>query len=356
MSAEVPKHSIEEYLMFFRHCTKRLQEEIPKCYPAERFAPQKSIIPTSAQDNLAALSSFRLNPTGAAIGLLLREMQMIWKCTRMPDAHSAEFDAWWKARFQGLAASSTALKILFDGWDSWVVHASEETHKFTVQTIKAINAQAIEDPSLTRNIGGQSVQVGEVIVTFVIATGDLELPSGEEEDETLAEQPPVEATPSARRKRKETALAQASSAQREVKKLRKRIEVESDEIEEPAAVPTETSRIDDKLREAFEAVEQEKEKEREKEGDVPSKNEKEKDLEEEEEIPTKVIVESIALAQKQQEIPRAELTSSELALFEDVEAEHSTAVLASEKQAELFASELVERTELPVAILRFGVG
>ncbi|CAL8162802.1 unnamed protein product [Prunus armeniaca] len=57
---------------------------------------------------------------------------------------SAEFDAWWKAKFQGLPASSTGLKILFDGWDSWVVHAGEQTHRFMVQTIKDINAQAIE--------------------------------------------------------------------------------------------------------------------------------------------------------------------------------------------------------------------
>ncbi|CAL8163277.1 unnamed protein product [Prunus armeniaca] len=50
--------------------------------------------------------------------------------------------------------------------------------------------------------------------------------------------------------------------------------------------------------------EQEKENEREEEGDVPSKKEKEKDLEEEE-IHAEVIAESIALAQKQQEIPGA---------------------------------------------------
>ncbi|CAL9029856.1 unnamed protein product, partial [Prunus brigantina] len=75
---------------------------------------------------------------------------------------SAEFDAWWKTRFQGLPASSTALKVLFNGWDSWAVHAGEETHQFMVQIIKDINAQIIE-------------------------VGDLELPSVEEEDETAAE-------------------------------------------------------------------------------------------------------------------------------------------------------------------------
>lgn len=57
---------------------------------------------------------------------------------------SAKFDDSWKARFQGLPASSTALKVLFDGWDIWTVHAGEETHEFMVHTIKDINAQVIE--------------------------------------------------------------------------------------------------------------------------------------------------------------------------------------------------------------------
>ncbi|VVA37103.1 PREDICTED: LOC109946780, partial [Prunus dulcis] len=62
-------------------------------------------------------------------------------------------------------------------------------------------------PFLTENIGGQSVQAGEVIVTSIIAAGDLELPFGDEDDENQAEQPAAEATPSSRRKRKETASA-----------------------------------------------------------------------------------------------------------------------------------------------------
>ncbi|CAL2238242.1 unnamed protein product [Prunus armeniaca] len=224
---------------------------------------------------------------------------------------SAEFDAWWKARFQGLPASRIVLK-----------------------TIKGINAQVIE--------GGQSIQIGEVI--------DLELPSGEEEDEILAEQPTVEATPSARRKKKEIAFAQDSAAHLEAfaesppppppstksKRLRKRIVVEYVAMEEPRAAPTNTSGTDEELREAFEAVG--KEKELEEEGP----QEKEKEVEEEEEIPAEVIAERIALVQKQQEGPRAELTSSESALFEDAEAEHSTA-------AEQSVSEPVEQAELPVA-------
>ncbi|CAL8085748.1 unnamed protein product [Prunus armeniaca] len=169
-------------------------------------------------------------------------------------------------------------------------------------------------PSLTKNIGGQSIQGGEVIVTYVIATRDLELPSRDEEDETLAEQPPVEATPSTRRKRKETAHAQDSAALPKVsaespppptrsKKLRKRTGVEFDEIEKPVAVPTETSG----------------EKAQEKEKDVPTKEkEKRKEFKEEEEIPDE----------------RAEPTSSELALFDHVEAEHSVAAPELEVEAE----------------------
>ncbi|VVA36191.1 PREDICTED: LOC109946780, partial [Prunus dulcis] len=68
------------------------------------------------------------------------------------------------------------------------------------------------------------------------------------------------------------------------------------------------------------------------------------------EIPTEVIAESIAVAQKQQEIPRAELTSLELALFEDAEAEHSTAILAPEEQAKQSVSEPVDQAEQMVAV------
>ncbi|CAL8153044.1 unnamed protein product [Prunus armeniaca] len=96
---------------------------------------QKSTIPTFAQDNLAAHNSYLSNPIGVAIGPLLGGTWMhkdarcaVNKINNSADAldpawepnsfSSAEFDAWWKARFQGLPASSTALKILFDGWDS----------------------------------------------------------------------------------------------------------------------------------------------------------------------------------------------------------------------------------------------
>ncbi|CAL9017937.1 unnamed protein product [Prunus brigantina] len=197
----------------------------------------------------------------------------------------AEFDAWWKTRFQGLPASSTALKVLFNGWDSWVVHAGEESHQFMVQTIKDINAQIIDDPSLTKNIGGQSVQAGEVIVTSIITAGDLELPSGEEEEEDQAEQTPVEATPSVRRKRKETDHSAISAGSpfpppTKPKRLRKKTVEEYVAPGATTAVPTTTSGTDDELREAFEAVEQEKELEAlEEVGEGPQ--EKTKTVEEE---------------------------------------------------------------------------
>ncbi|CAL2257639.1 unnamed protein product [Prunus armeniaca] len=329
MSVEVPKQSIKEYLMFFRHCTKRSAAQWQV----------KSTIPTSVQGNLAALSSFHLNLKEVAIGALLGEMQMTWRCTRMLD---------WKVRFHDLPASSTALEVLFKGWDGWTVHTGEETHKFMVQTIKDINAQVIEDPSLTQNIGGQSVQAREVIVTSVIATGDLELPSGEgeeEEEEDRAEQTAVEATPSsARRKRKETAQPAASVGSpspppTKSKQLRKRTIEEYVAAEATAAVPTTTSGTDEELREAFEAVEQEKELEAlEEVGERPQ--EETKTVEEEEEIPAEVIVESIALAQKQQEKTR----------FEDPEAEHSTTAPAAEEQVGQSASEPVEQAKVPVLV------
>ncbi|CAL2229233.1 unnamed protein product [Prunus armeniaca] len=153
------------------------------------------------------------------------------------------------------------------------------------------------DPSLTKNIGGQAVHSVEVIVTSIIAAGDLELPFRDKEDETLAEQPAIEATLSGRRnKRKEIAPVHDSVVQPETsaesppppstksKRLRKRTVVEYVATEEPATAPTTTSGTDEELREAFEAVEQEKEPE---EGDVFLK-EKNKEFEEEAELPVAV--------------------------------------------------------------------
>ncbi|CAL9000949.1 unnamed protein product [Prunus brigantina] len=254
----------------------------------------KSIILTSAKGNSAALSLFHSNPT--------------------------EFDAWWKARFQGLPASSTALILLFDVWNSWAVHAGVKAKNFLVQMIKDINTQVIEvtDPALTKSIGGQAVQAGEVIVTYFIAAGDLELPFRDEEDEILAEQPAAEP---------ETSAESPPPPPTKSKRLRKSAVAEYIATESMVA-PTTTSGTDEELREAFEVVEQEKE------ADASTGIKKK----------AKMLKKSIALAQKQQETQRAELTSSELALFEDAEAEHSIAVLAEQS-----VSEPVEQAELPVA-------
>ncbi|CAL9019083.1 unnamed protein product [Prunus brigantina] len=273
--------------MFLRHCTRRYaaqwQVVLRRTYPW--FQPGYQLFEKELGEE-STITDFRKKFLSITL-----PRDLAYGGGKPPNYHFG-FDAWWKARFQGLPASSTALKVLFDGWDSWVVHVGEETHKFVVQTIKDITAQVIEHPSLTRNIGGQSVQDGEVIVTFVITAGDLELPSGDEEHETQAEQSAVEVTPSARRKkRKEIALVQESSAQPKVsaesrpppptkaKRLRKRAEVEYVATEETAAAPTTTSGTDEELREAFDAVEQEKEQE-EEEDDVDLK-EKNKELEEE---------------------------------------------------------------------------
>ncbi|CAL2247355.1 unnamed protein product [Prunus armeniaca] len=129
-------------------------------------------------------------------------------------------------------------------------------------------------------------------------------------------QPTVEATSSARRnQRNEVALAQDSVVQSKTsiesppppptrsKRLRKRTVVEYLATEEPTAAPTITSGTDEELREAFEAIKQEKEV------DVSTGDkEKTKEVEEEEEILAEVIAESIALAQQHQESHRAEPT------------------------------------------------
>ncbi|VVA41883.1 PREDICTED: LOC109946669, partial [Prunus dulcis] len=168
-------------------------------------------------------------------------------------------------------------------------------------------------PSLTKNVGGQSVQAGEVIVSSVIAAGDLELPSADEEDDVEAEQTPAEVVPSGRRKRKGAGIP-----------------------EEAAAIPVSPSGTDDELREAFEEVEQEKE------------------LQELEEVSQKKV--AGAEDDKQQKGPSAELTSSELALFEDAEAEHSTAVPEAEDQMGPSASDPVDQAELTVVVPEAEVG
>ncbi|CAL8992796.1 unnamed protein product [Prunus brigantina] len=163
------------------------------------------------------------------------------------------------------------------------------------------------DPSLTQDVGGQSAQAGEVFATSVITAGDLELPSGEEEEDQT-EQTLVEATSSVRRKRKDIAPSTIS---------------ELEEPEEAEEGPQEKAKL----------VEEEVSLVLVTDAAIPF-----------EEIPAEVIAESIALAQKQREDTIAGLTSSELALFEDPEGEHSTAVLSAEERASPSASEPVDQT------------
>ncbi|CAL2270529.1 unnamed protein product [Prunus armeniaca] len=172
-----------------------------------------------------------------------------------------------------------------------------------MKTIKDINAQVIEDPSLARNVGGQSIYDGRVI----------EEEEEEEQQQQQAEQTYVEATPSTRRKRKETART-ATSAESpsptptKSKRLRKRTEVEYVATEGTAADTTTTSGTDEELREAFEAVEQEKElEELEEVGKGPQ--EKAKTVEEEAELPVAIpegVVKVAAAAPKVMvEVPRS---------------------------------------------------
>ncbi|BBH01894.1 autoinhibited Ca2+-ATPase 11 [Prunus dulcis] len=198
---------------------------------------------------------------------------------------------------------------------------------------------------------------GEMQMTwslFCHCCGDLELPSADEEDDVEAEQTPAEAVPSGRRKRKGAGIPAGSPSPppTKLKKLKKKGEVEYFAAEEAAAIPVSPSGTDDELREAFEEVEQEKELQELEE--VSQK--KVAGAEDDDEIPAEVIAESIALAQKQQKGPSAELTSSELALFEDAEAEHSTAVPEAEDQMEPSASDPVDQAELTVVVPEAEVG
>ncbi|BBH02596.1 autoinhibited Ca2+-ATPase 11 [Prunus dulcis] len=204
------------------------------------------------------------------------------------------------------------------------------------------------------NVGGQSVQAGEVIVSSVIAAGDLELPSADEEDDVEAEQTPAEVVPSGRRKRKGAGIPAGSPSPppTKLKKLKKKGEVGVLCRRRGRTIPVSPSGTDDELREAFEEVEQEKELQELEE--VSQK--KVAGAEDDDEIPAEVIAESIALAQKHQKGPSAELTSSELALFEDAEAEHSTAVPEAEDQMEPSASDPVDQAELTVVVRRLRWG
>ncbi|XP_034198185.1 uncharacterized protein LOC117613720, partial [Prunus dulcis] len=368
ISAEVPKRSLEEYLMFFRHCTKRSaaqwQVVIRRTYPWFQAGfrlfekePEDEAARTDFRKKFLSITLPRDLPHGGGkppnyhlgaevyhpnfcarqLGCpQLIPLKSYRSCNRASSWRDADdLEVHKDARFQNLPASVTALKVLFDGWENWLVFADGEARAHMIQTIKDINAQTIE-------------------VSSVIAAGDLELPSADEEDDIGAEQTPVEAVPSGRKKRKGAGIPAGSPSPppTKLKKLKKKGEVEYFAAEEAAAIPVSPSGTDDELREAFEEVEQEKELQELEE--VSQK--KVAGAEDDDEIPAEVIAESIALAQKQQKGPSAELTSSELALFEDAEAEHSTAVPEAEDRMEPSASDPVDQAELTVVVPEAEVG
>ncbi|CAL8119887.1 unnamed protein product [Prunus armeniaca] len=225
MSIEVPKRSIEEYLMFLRPCTKRSvaqwQVVLRRSYPW--FQPGHRLFEKEPEEEEAKID-FRKKKNSecdAAPGHTLwwRETSQLssggksdhpnfcakqlgcpqliplksyrsyncatsWKDLDDLDVHkdyrcsvnkinnsvdalypswepkscsSGEFDAWWKALFAGLPDASTAMKTLFETWDAGIILVEPKAKKFIVQMVKGINAQVIEDPSMTSNLGSQSV-------------------------------------------------------------------------------------------------------------------------------------------------------------------------------------------------------
>ncbi|BBH05133.1 autoinhibited Ca2+-ATPase 11 [Prunus dulcis] len=165
---------------------------------------------------------------------------------------------------------------------------------------------------------------------FCYCRGDLELPSADEEM-MFRQNKPLPRLP--------------SPPPTKLKKLKKRSEVEYFAAEETAAVPATTSGTDEELREAFEEVEQEKE------------------LQELEEVPRKGgnggrrgDSREYCLGAEATKGSGAELTSSELALFEDAEAEHSTAAPEAEDQVERSVSDPVDQAELTVVVPEAEVG
>ncbi|CAL8089789.1 unnamed protein product [Prunus armeniaca] len=228
MSAEVPKRSIEEYLMY-RLFDKEPEEEeatidfrkkflgvtMPRDMPFGGGTPNyhlgKVYHPNFCARQLGCPQLIPLKSSKScrcSINKINNSVDALYPSWEPNSCSSTNFDAWWKARFFGLRDASTAVKVLFDTWDAGTVLGESDAKKFIVHLVKGINAQVIE---------GQAVQSGEVIGKFLnSALIDLELPFGDEEDDhvTLAK-PIVEATPAKKNKRKETTHAQDSVAQPE---------------------------------------------------------------------------------------------------------------------------------------------
>ncbi|CAL2256413.1 unnamed protein product [Prunus armeniaca] len=175
MSAEVPKCSIEEYLM---QCSRRLFEKeleeeeeriefrkkflsvmLPRDMPfgggkppnyhlgAEVYHPNfcaqqlgcPQLIPHKSYRSYNRATSWRDSDDldvhkdcKCSVNKINNSVDVLYPSWEPNSYSSADFDAWWKARFQGFSALSTALKVLFDGWDSWAIYAGAEAKSFMV--------------------------------------------------------------------------------------------------------------------------------------------------------------------------------------------------------------------------------
>ncbi|BBH09743.1 autoinhibited Ca2+-ATPase 11, partial [Prunus dulcis] len=379
ISAEVPKRSLEEYLMLFRHCTKRSaaqwQVVIRRTYPwfqtgfrlfekepedeaartdfrkkflsitlprdlphgggkppnyhlgAEVYHPNfcarqlgcPQLIPLKSYRSCNRASSWRdaddlevHKDARCAVNKINNSTDALYPSWEPNSCSSADFDAWWQTRFQSLPASVTALKVLFDGWENGTF--------LRMGTLKPHDPDHQGHQCTNHRRSFSDNQCGWTVCSGWKSRG-LELPSADEKMRSSRANP-CRGCSSGRRKEKGLLL----SGQHHAAWYSRGVKWNTVAVEETAAVPATTSGTDEELREAFEEVEQEKELQ-ELEECLKKKWQWRKRGEfyfVTDEIPAEVI-ESIALAQKQQKGPSAELTSSELALFEDAEAEHSTA-------------------------------
>lgn len=211
ISAEVPKRSIEEYLMWFRHCSKKSaaqwQVVIRRTYPWFRPGyrlfekePGDEIARTEFREIFLSVTLLRDLPHGGgrppsyhlgaevyhlnfcarqlgcpqvipfkyyrscnrasswrdldnlevhkdarcAVNKIKNSLDGLYPSWEPNSSSSADFDAWWKARFRGMPASDAAVKVLFEGWACGNVFGEAAARSFTVQTIQDLNNQTIE--------------------------------------------------------------------------------------------------------------------------------------------------------------------------------------------------------------------
>ncbi|CAL2240393.1 unnamed protein product [Prunus armeniaca] len=307
MSIEVPKRSIEEYLMFFRHCTKRFvaqwqwretsqlssggKSDHPNFYARQLGCPQ--LIPLKSYRSCNCATSWKdLDDLDVhkecrfSVNKINNSVDALYPSWEPNSYSSSEFDAWWKALFAGLPDASTAMKTLFETWDAGTILVEPEAKKFIVQMVKGINAQVIEDPSMTSNLGSQSV-----VFFKLVSLLDSE----------------------------------SSPSPSKVKKLGKKAVNELDEKEEHAAVPVEPQKLMKSYKRPIRPWNRRRRRRFWKEKKKRKRMEKKNSVFLWEEINAEIIAESIELVKKQQEALSTEPTSSKLALFDDVKVEHSEA-------------------------------